>query len=164
MGLWRGEYQGNAIGWNSPIQGPVNPAFVRAGERGGLGWLGGFDECIVRCGLESNGSPGTDIVPNNMEGRRNDAQPSWPDRQLSRRASWLLRSGRQSPELSITGIVTSYALLSAVELVTRISSRLGSNAFTISDRSSISRVPRARCRFSNHCNFGAPFMDEGATL
>ena len=27
------------------------------GEPSGLGWLDGFDELLVRCGLESNGAP-----------------------------------------------------------------------------------------------------------
>ena len=60
MGLWRGEYRGNFLGWRSPVLGPVHPHFVDLSERGGLGWLAGFDEFICRCGLSSNGPPGED--------------------------------------------------------------------------------------------------------
>src|SRR5262245_52541862 len=37
MGLWRGDYRGNRLGWRAPIEGPVHPAFVNLTERGGLG-------------------------------------------------------------------------------------------------------------------------------
>ena len=53
-------YDGEAIGWKSPIAGPVHPSLVSLGEPSGLGWLDGFDEFIVRCGLESNGAPDFD--------------------------------------------------------------------------------------------------------
>ncbi len=61
MGLWKGRYQGLALGWDSPVRdGPVNPAFVNLMNWGGLGWLEGFDELLARCGLENNGAPYTD--------------------------------------------------------------------------------------------------------
>ena len=66
MGIWRASYHGLPIGWKSPARGPVHPQYVNLQERGGLGWLAGFDEAIVRCGLDNTGAPGTDIVPNNM--------------------------------------------------------------------------------------------------
>src|SRR4051794_33081180 len=61
MGLWRGDYRGLYLGWRSPVPGPVHPAHVPQGDRGGLGWLAGFDEWLCRCGLASNGPPGEDI-------------------------------------------------------------------------------------------------------
>src|SRR5204863_439137 len=54
------------LGWKSPVTQPVNPAFVNAAERGGLGWLSGFNEWMCRCGLDSNGPPGADVVLNNQ--------------------------------------------------------------------------------------------------
>src|SRR5262249_22274985 len=60
MGLWRGEYRGNYLGWKSPVLGPVHPKFVEQSLRGGIGWLSGFDEWLCRCGLASNGPPGED--------------------------------------------------------------------------------------------------------
>ena len=45
MGLWRGQFRGDRIGWDSPVtDGPVNPTFVNLMSTGGLGWLEGFDE------------------------------------------------------------------------------------------------------------------------
>ncbi|MEZ6094021.1 MAG: DUF4432 family protein [Pirellulaceae bacterium] len=45
------------FGWRSPVRGPVHPQWVNLGEPSGLGWLDGFDELLVRCGLDSNGAP-----------------------------------------------------------------------------------------------------------
>ena len=60
MGLWRADYHGLSLGWRSPVEGPVHPKYVNAQDRGGLGWLGGFDELLCRCGIASNGPPGDD--------------------------------------------------------------------------------------------------------
>lgn len=57
MSIWHLESDGIRFGWNSPISGPVNPTRVPVFDPSGLGWLDGFDELLVRCGLESNGAP-----------------------------------------------------------------------------------------------------------
>ncbi len=57
MSLWYLEANRTRIGWESPIQGPVHPSLVPLWDPSGLGWLEGFDELFVRCGLESNGAP-----------------------------------------------------------------------------------------------------------
>src|SRR3712207_5818390 len=36
MGLWRGEYRGNFLGWQAPVHGPVHPKYVQLADRGGL--------------------------------------------------------------------------------------------------------------------------------
>ncbi|HMC12709.1 MAG TPA: DUF4432 family protein, partial [Pirellulaceae bacterium] len=64
MGIWRvlpaDDRELKIVGWKSPNRGPVHPSFVDLGEPSGLGWLDGFDEFVVRCGLESNGAPDFD--------------------------------------------------------------------------------------------------------
>lgn len=62
MGIWKGHYGAMRLGWDSPVKDPVNPAFINAMDRGGIGWLKGFNEWIVRCGLNSMGAPGIDTV------------------------------------------------------------------------------------------------------
>src|SRR5262249_6547922 len=57
MGIWRGTCAGLELGWTSPVERPVHPAFVNPLRRNGLGWLEGFHEWICRCGLEYNGAP-----------------------------------------------------------------------------------------------------------
>lgn len=62
MGIWKGQCGDITLGWNSPVKDPVNPAYINQMERGGIGWLKGFNEWIVRCGINSMGAPGTDTV------------------------------------------------------------------------------------------------------
>ncbi len=52
-------------GWDSPVKEVVHPHFINLHDRGGLGWLDGFNEWLVRCGLEFAGHPGIDRVVNN---------------------------------------------------------------------------------------------------
>ena len=56
MSIWKGWLGDTAIGWDSPIRGPIHPQFVPLAEPSGLGFLDGFDEWLVRCGLVSNGA------------------------------------------------------------------------------------------------------------
>lgn len=60
MSLWKAHIKGRDIGWKSPVEGPVNPAHVALDEVSGLGWLDGFDELLVRCGLRNFGAPDFD--------------------------------------------------------------------------------------------------------
>lgn len=57
MGIWKIEAGGIRFGWLAPASGPVHPSHVPLFDPSGLGWLEGFDELLVRCGLESNGAP-----------------------------------------------------------------------------------------------------------
>lgn len=57
MGVRQAECSGVRFGWDSPVAGPVHPLWVPISDPGGLGWLEGFDEMMVRCGLISNGAP-----------------------------------------------------------------------------------------------------------
>ena len=60
MGLLSAQVGDVRLGWDSPVKEIVNPRNINLSARGGLGWLDGFNEWVVRCGLESNGHPGTD--------------------------------------------------------------------------------------------------------
>src|SRR5262249_52926498 len=58
MGIWKGEYRWDRLSWDSPVRaGPAHRGLVNLMHGGGLGWLEGFDELLVRCGLENNGAP-----------------------------------------------------------------------------------------------------------
>ncbi len=60
LGIWKMLVGDVELGWQSPVAGPVHPAFVPLAEPSGLGWLDGFDELVARCGLVSNGAPDFD--------------------------------------------------------------------------------------------------------
>ncbi len=57
MSLWRANIDGLDSGWRSPVEGPIHPKWINFAEPNGLGWLDGFDELLVRCGLQSFGAP-----------------------------------------------------------------------------------------------------------
>jgi len=145
------------------VRGPVNPMFVHAIERGGLGWLGGLDECIVRCGLENNGSPGVDLVPNNM-GDPTEMTLNLHGRIANIPAHYVAVEVSKG-ELTVTGMVDEAMLFCPqLRLVTRITTRLGSNAFTITDEIVNLKSVKSEMQLLYHCNFGKPFMDRGARL
>ena len=56
------------LGWNSPVEEIVHPKYIDLESRGGLGWLEGFNEWMVRCGLEFAGHPGEDTFTTNTGG------------------------------------------------------------------------------------------------
>jgi hypothetical protein len=60
LGIWKMMAGTVELGWQSPVHGPVHPRVVPLAEPSGLGWLDGFDELMVRCGLVSNGAPDFD--------------------------------------------------------------------------------------------------------
>ena len=57
LGLQSVQVGNQEFAWRSPQRRPVHPQFVDMGEPNGLGWLDGFTELLVRCGLTSNGAP-----------------------------------------------------------------------------------------------------------
>ncbi|MEM7457560.1 MAG: aldose 1-epimerase family protein [Planctomycetota bacterium] len=48
------------LGWDSPVEQIVHPSHVDLNDHGGLGWLTGFNEFMVRCGVSFAGHPGED--------------------------------------------------------------------------------------------------------
>jgi hypothetical protein len=166
MGLWRGAYHGLPIGWSSPARGPVHPKFVDLQDRGGLGWLTGFDEAIVRCGLDSTGAPGKDVVPNNM------GIPTEVDLTLHGRIANLPATRVEvrvvpgdPPELVVKGEVYESALFyPGYRLVSTFSTRCGSNRLTLVDEVTNLRAVPAEMELLYHCNFGPPFLGPGARL
>ncbi|TDO98960.1 aldose 1-epimerase family protein [Marinomonas balearica] len=51
---------GIRFGWDSPVKEVVHPSFIDQGASGGIGWLDGFNEMLVRCGYQWAGHPGED--------------------------------------------------------------------------------------------------------
>ena len=166
MGIWKGRYRGLELGWKSPARGPVHPKFVNLQDRGGLGWLTGFDEMIVRCGLDSSGAPTTDVVPNNM-GVPSEVELTLHGKIANTPASRVevhIAPG-DTPEISVVGEVYEASLFyPGLRLRSTISTRCGSNAFTIVDEVTNLKGVEAEMELLYHCNYGAPFLEAGAHL
>ena len=160
MGLWRGDYHGLPLGWRSPVQGPVHPKFVPLADRGGLGWLAGFDELLCRCGLASNGPPGED-------GGGGLAQLTLHGRIANRPADAVEVSVSLDPpfELSVRGEVEEGALFCPhLRLTATYTTAPGSNRVVIHDVVENRSAQPAEMQLLYHCNLGPPFLEAGGRV
>jgi hypothetical protein len=164
MGIWRGWYNDLTLGWESPVKGPVHPSHVDLNDRGGLGWLKGFNEWIVRCGLDSNGAPGDDVVIDNNGNEAAVFLPlhgkiaNIPARHVSVTIS-------DDGMLAVSGEIDETMMFGpALRLTTTISTTIGSNELTIHDRvTNLNRTP-AELQLLYHCNYGSPLLEEAARI
>ncbi len=166
MGLWRGECDGLPLGWQSPVARPVNPAFVNVMDRGGLGWLAGFNEWLCRCGLDSNGPPGEDVVPNN-EGHPTRTELTLHGRIANIPAHYVEAAvsteGRGT--LSVTGIVDECMLFGpGLRLKSTVRTDAGSNRLTIIDEVINLRGVASEFELLYHANMGRPFLEPEAQI
>jgi len=166
MGIWKGIYRGIPLGWESPVRDLVHPSFVELNDRGGLGWLKGFNEWIVRCGLDSNGAPGKDVVIDNNGNEAEVFVPlhgkiaNTPARHVE------VRIDLASPNrITVVGIVDETMMFGpALRLTTEISTELGSNTLTIRDQVTNLNASPAEVQLLYHCNYGAPLLEDGSSL
>jgi hypothetical protein len=166
MGLWRGEYRGNFLGWRAPVLGPVHPKFVHLDERSGLGWLAGFDELLCRCGLSSNGPPGEDIVTDKT-GRVTRSKLTLHGRIANQPAHYVeVRVNLDPPhELSVIGHVEESCLFFPhLSLTTTYTTVPGSNRLVIHDMVENRGGEPAELQMLYHCNVGPPFLEAGSRV
>lgn len=166
MGIWKGAYRGIPIGWDSPVRELVHPAHVDANDRGGLGWLKGFNEWIVRCGLESNGAPTNDVI---IDNNGNEATVFLPLHgkiaNVPARLVEVCVDMAPPHRITVTGVVDEAMMFGpALRLTTRISTVPGANCFTISDRITNLNDRPAEMQMLYHCNYGPPLLEEGSAL
>jgi hypothetical protein len=164
MGIWRGDYRGNPLGWRAPVRGPVHPKFVNLDHRGGLGWLTGFDELLCRCGLANNGPPEVDTrsdgagntisTPVTLHGRIANQPAHYVE---------VLIDLEPPHEMSIVGRVAEGGLFFPhLELTSTISTLPGWNRFVVHDKVENRGAQPAEMQMLYHCNLGAPFLGLGS--
>ncbi len=165
MGIWKGSFRGVPLGWKSPINGPVHPNLVNLQERGGLGWLYGFDELMCRCGLDSMGAPGKDVVLDN-NGNKSEVDLTLHGKIANLPASKVeIEADPETKAVTVTGEVEESAMFCpGLKLKTRISTTPLSNRLKIEDEIiNLKGVP-SEMEILYHCNFGEPFLGEGSRL
>jgi hypothetical protein len=166
MGIWRGEYHGNTLGWRSPAPGPVHPKFVQLRARNGLGWLEGFDEWLCRCGLSSNGPAGEDVFTD-KSGQISKSQLTLHGRIANLPAHFVEARVNLDPpyELSVIGQVAEAGLfISNLQLTTTYTTVPGSNRIVIHDQVENLAAQAAEMQLLYHCNQGAPFLEAGSRV
>ena len=156
MGIWKAWAGGESIGWQSPVRGPVHPGFVPLSEPSGLGWLDGFDEWLVRCGLESNGAPEFD----------SDGRLKYPlhGRIANRPAHRVeVTADPDAGEISVTGVVDETRFLfKKLQLTSTVTVRVGEAALQIRDQVQNLSARPAEMQLLYHINFGPPLLEPGA--
>jgi hypothetical protein len=157
MSLWRGDYHGQPLGWQSPIVGPVHPGHIDPSDRGGLGWIKGFDEWLCRCGLTSNGPPGKDgDTPLTLHGRVANLAAHHVEVRVSLDPPY---------ELSVIGQVDEAALFFGhLRLTATYTTVPGSNRVVVHDVVENRSPKPAELQMLYHCNLGPPFLDGGGRV
>ena len=164
MGLHRVKSGKLVLGWKSPVRGPVNPAYIRLEEEGGTGWLRGFDEWLVRCGLFSHGAPSVDEVETPLGGKREILLPLH-GRIANTPAQGLDFEETEDKRLKISGTVHETVVFGAcLRLRSSLYVKRNSRVFTIVDE--VTNVGGRRTEFEllYHLNFGPPILEKGAQL
>ncbi len=163
MGIWKGHHKDTRLGWDSPVKDPVHPAFVDLLDRGGLGWLKGFNEWFVRCGLNSMGAPGTDTVldntgnafdvPLNLHGKIANIPARSVELELTEK-SIILRG--EVDESMMFG--------PALRLSTEIRTDFGSGEMEIKDTVTNLGDNPVEHQMLYHINYGPPLLEKGARI
>lgn len=158
MGIWNAALGSMRLGWKSPVKGPVHPAFVHFNEASGIGWLDGFDEMLVRCGLESNGAPvfnADGSVRNVLHGRIANI----PAHRME------VSIDGDSGELAVTGVVDEARLFgNKLRLTSTISTRVGRPGLTVTDVVTNLSAEPGELELLYHTNFGIPLVGAGAKV
>jgi hypothetical protein len=166
MGIWRGEYMGDFLGWRAPLRGPVHPKFVNLEQREGLGWLTGFDELLCRCGLANNGPPGVDSHSDGA-GHTISTPLTLHGRIANQPAHYVEVMVNLDPphELSVVGRVAEGGLFFPhLHLTSTTSTLPGWNRFVVHDVVENRGAQPAEMEMLYHCNLGPPFLGAGSKV
>ncbi len=151
------------LGWNSPVKEVVHPQFINLQSRGGLGWLEGFNEWMVRCGLEWAGHPGKDKFINNtgdkaemdltLHGKIGNTPASEVEVVIDR---------APTPRIRIRGRVDERMFYGPkLELWTEISTEPGADTFRIADEVTIGAYDQ-EFQVIYHANYRSPLLEGGS--
>ncbi|MFK7768498.1 MAG: aldose 1-epimerase family protein [Mariniblastus sp.] len=158
MGIWQATSNDVRFGWDSPVAGPVHPMWVPVNEPSGIGWLDGFDEMMVRCGLASNGAPEFDEAGRlafPLHGRIANLPACNVEVELDEEAGTIVVRGT---------VQENRFHFQRLELQTEISMTVESNEISIVDRvTNLSDRP-ANFQMLYHNNFGSPVLEKGSSF
>jgi hypothetical protein len=152
------------LGWDSPIKEIVHPQYINLESRGGLGWLEGFNEWMVRCGLEFAGHPGVDEFISNT-GDKAEMMLTVHGKIGNIPASELEVIVDEQPphRIRIRGIVHERVFFGPkLELITELSSIPGSDSFQIVDTIVNHSTYDQEFQLIYHTNYAMPLLEKGA--
>lgn len=154
------------LGWDSPVDELVHPMFIQPHNRGGIGWLEGFNEYLVRCGLEWFGPPG-DETHHHARAEAPAGPLTLHGKIANTPASEVELIVEQRPPYCITlrGVVKERQLFGPkLDLTTEIVLKPGEAAFTVNDSIRNAGAQTEECSLLYHLNHGSPLLEKGAKL
>jgi hypothetical protein len=137
----------------------VHPAFVDIGEPSGLGWLDGFDEFFVRCGLESNGAPDFDAKTGRLSYPLHGRIANRPAHDVE------LTIDTDKQEIKLRGVVeeTRFHFLK-LRMTSTITTKFGSGSLSVRDEIENFSASPTTMQMLYHINFGLPLLDAGSRV
>ena len=166
MGIFDVRMGSLRLGWESPVKEIVHPSYVDLESRGGLGWLEGFNEWMVRCGLEFAGHPGTDEFLDNTGGTSTLDLTLHGKIQNIPASDYKITVDPAPPHrIRISGTVyEKFFYGPKLKLVTEISTIPGSETFQISDKLTNEGIHPQEFQLIYHGNYGSSILEEGSMV
>ena len=154
------------FGWDSPVKEVVNPQYIDLESRGGLGWLYGFNEWMVRCGLEFAGHPGLDVL------RSNTGESKELDLTLHGRIGNLPASevevfiDQQAPyQMRVRGVVEERMFYGPqLRLVSELVVLPNQRTFQLNETIENLSATEQEYQIIYHTNYGKPLLEGGAKV
>jgi hypothetical protein len=146
---------GVRMGWDSPVNEVVNPKYINLESRGGIGWLDGFNEMMVRCGFEWTGhAVQADGMMYTLHGRAQNTPVSKLIVDISDKAPYAI---------TVKGLIKENTFKkSNLETWVSLSYVPGSRQFTVHDVVTNKSDYTRDYQIIYHSNFGTPILEEGA--
>ncbi len=143
------------LGWDSPVDEVVNPAFIDLDGRGSRGWLEGFNELVARCGYEWVGHPGMDRgVMLSLHGRAANIPASKVVLSIDEQPPYAIRLKGELKEQAFKEV----NFLIETELITEA----GAQSFRLHDTLTNKGDYAKEYQALYHSNFGPPLLEPGA--
>lgn len=162
MGLLKASMGKVVLEWPSPVKEVVHPKYINLQSRGGLGWLEGFNELVVRCGLEFAGHPGKDKFINNT-GDEAEMDLTLHGKIGNIPASEVEVIVETGGRIRVRGRVDERMFYGPkLEMWTEISTVPGSDTFVIHDSIKNHGAHEQEFQLIYHANYGPTLLEEGA--
>jgi len=152
------------LGWDSPIKEVVHPMYIDLERRSGSGMLEGFNEFLMRCGIEFAGDPGTDTYLDFYE-QEAELELTLHGKIQNTPASEVQVLIEKEPpyRISIRGKLNECMFFGPqFELWTEISTEPGSLSFRVDDTITNHSVAEQEFQIIYHCNYGSSLVEAGS--
>ncbi|MDE1168623.1 MAG: aldose 1-epimerase family protein [Pseudomonas sp.] len=145
------------MGWDSPVQEVVNPAFIELNGRGGLGWLEGFNEMVARCGYEWVGHPGMDNGELlTLHGRAANIPASKVTLHIDEQPPYAIHLKGELKEQAFKKV--------DFDVQTELVTEPGTAQFALNDTLTNNGDYPKEYQALYHSNFSTPFLEQGAKV